>query len=336
MIRPLQLRQKPPINLDSFNCGIEELALSELRKSRDSCKAQTQLTSKMQTPRILITGATGNIGTELAKLLSAQKVPFRAMVRSSKGVDRLAGLEGVELVTGDFNNEESVARAVKDVAQAFLLTNSSEQAETQQSTFVDVARRAGIKHIVKLSQWAADVNSPVRFLRYHAAVEQRIKDSGLAYTFLRPNLFMQGLLAFSESIVKQGKFFAAIGDGRVSAVDVRDIAAVAAAALTEDGHEGRIYDLTGPEALTHQEIAGKLSDALDRQIEFIDVPPEAMRGALAAAGLPNWQADGLIEDYAHYSRGEASGVATGVQEATRKPPRSFDDFARDYTPVFLS
>jgi len=290
---------------------------------------------KSKAPRILITGATGNVGTELAKMLSAQEVPFRAMVRSIKEVDRLAALEGVELVTGDFNDESSVASALKDVQQAFLLTNSSEQAETQQSTFVDAASRAGTKHIVKLSQWAADAKSPVRFLRYHAMVERRIKDSGIAYTFLRPNLFMQGLLGFRESIAKQRKFFAAIGDARISAVDVRDIAAVAAVALTKAGHEGKTYNITGPEALTHREMAEKLSDALSRKIEFVDVSPEAMRGALAAAGVPDWQADGLIEDYAHYSRGEASEVATGVLEATGKPPRSFDDFARDYAPAFL-
>jgi len=289
---------------------------------------------KSRTPTILITGATGNIGTELTKLLSAQKVPFRAMVRSIKETDALAALDGAELVAGDFNDETSVASALKDVERAFLLTNSSEQAETQQSRFVDAATRAGIKHIVKLSQWAADSNSPVRFLRYHAAVEQRIKDSGIAYTFLRPNLFMQGLLAFREPIARQGQFFAAIGDGRISAVDVRDIAAVAAAALTEDGHEGKTYNITGPEALTHQEMAEKLSEALSRQIQFVDVPPEAMRGALAAAEFPDWQADGLIEDYAHYSRSEASEVATGVHEATGKPPRSFDNFARDYAPAF--
>lgn len=289
---------------------------------------------KSKAPAILITGATGNIGTELTKLLSAQKVPFRAMVRSIEEANTLAALGGAELIAGDFNDEETVASALKDAERAFLLTNSSEQAETQQSTFVGAARRAGVKHVVKLSQWAADPNSPVRFLRYHAAVEQKIKDSGIAYTFLRPNLFMQGLLGFREPIVKQGKFFAAIGDAGISAVDVRDIAAVAAAALTGDGHEGKTYHITGPEALTHQEMAEKLSAALGRRIQFVDVAPEAMRGALAAAGFPDWQADGLIEDYAHYARGEASEVGTGVQDATGKPPRSFADFARDYASAF--
>lgn len=289
--------------------------------------------TKSKTPTILITGATGNVGTELIKQLAARKVPFRAMVRAITEKP-LADVESAEIVRGDFNDQQTVTDAMNGIERAFLLTNSSKQAETQQSKFVEAASRAGIKHIVKQSQWAADLNSPVRFLRYHAAVEQKIKDAGIAYTFLRPNLFMQGLLGFRETIVKHGKFFAAIGNAKISAVDVRDIAAVAAAALTEDDHEGKTYNLTGPEALSHQEMAEKLADALNRQIQFVDISPEAMRETLISVGFPTWQADGLIEDYAHYSRGEASEVALGVQDATSKPPRSFDDFARDYAPAF--
>lgn len=255
------------------------------------------------------------------------------MVRSSKRADQLSALQGAELVHGDLNEAKSIANALEDVDQAFLLTNSSELAEVQQVTFVDVAKRTGVKHIVKLSQWAYP-DSPVRFLRYHAAVEQKIRESGIAYTFLRPNLFMQGLLAFRDTIVGQGKFFAAAGDARISAVDVQDIAAVAAAALTEEGHRGITYDLTGPEALTHGEMAEKLSEAVDRKIRYVDVPPQAMMEALIKVGLPRWQVDGLIEDYAHYRRGEASTIATGVHDATGAPPKSFDDFARDYAPAF--
>jgi uncharacterized protein YbjT (DUF2867 family) len=284
---------------------------------------------------ILITGATGNIGRELTKELSAQKISFRAMVRASKkNAGAIAELEGAEIVTGDFNDTKSLAYALEGMDRAFLLTNSSEQAEDQQSAFVAVAESAGVKHIVKLSQWAADKDSPVRFLRYHAAVENRIKESGIGYTFLRPNLFMQGLLAFRDTIATQGKFFAAAGDARISAVDVRDIAAVAAAAVTQDGHEGKTYDLTGPEALTHGDMAEKLSKAAGREIKYVDVPEEAMMEALLNVGLPRWQVDGLIEDYAHYRRGEASAIASGVHDATGASPRSFDDFARDYAPAF--
>jgi uncharacterized protein YbjT (DUF2867 family) len=289
---------------------------------------------RSKTPTILITGATGNVGKELTKTLSAQLVRFRVMVRSKKGIEAVKALGVVDVVIGDFDDPESLTRALEGVDRAFLLTNSSERAEAQQSTFVDVASRAGVKHIVKLSQWAADMDSPVRFLRYHAAVEQKLSESGMSYTFLRPNLFMQGLLAFRDSIVKQGKFFAAAGDAKISAVDVRDIAAVAAAALTGLGHEEKIYDLTGPEALTHGEMAEKLSAAIGREIQYVDIPPESMMDALLGFGMPQWQAAGLIEDYAHYRRGEALAVATGVQDATGSPPRSFDDFARHYASAF--
>ena len=146
---------------------------------------------------------------------------------------------------------------------------------------------------------------------------------------------MQGLLGFKDSIVHQHKFFAAAGDAGITAVDIRDIAAVAAAALTQEGHEGKIYNITGPEALTHQQMAEKLSTALGQPIQFVNVPPEAMREALLHAGFPEWQKEGLIEDYAHYRRGEAATVASGLQEATGKSPGTFDDFARDYAPAFF-
>ena len=290
--------------------------------------------SKASTPSILITGATGHIGRELTKSLSAQNIPFRAMVRSAKGVETVGALGCSEAAIGDFDDPELLARAMEAIQRAFLLTNSSEYAETQQSNFVDVAQRAGVKHIVKLSQWAADANSPVRFLRYHAAVEQHIKESQMAYTFLRPNLFMQGLLTFRESIMAQGKFFAAAGTAQISAIDVRDIAAAAVAALTEDRHEGKTYDLTGPEALSHGEMAEKLSQALQRQVEYVDVPETTMKEALLSFGIPLWQADGIVEDYAHYRRGEASTIASGVKYATGASPRSFDIFARDFAPAF--
>ncbi len=284
--------------------------------------------------KILLSGATGNVGSELAKALSQRGVQFRAMVRLPESAGGLASLPGVELVRGDFDDGATLARALQGVERAFLLTSSSERAEAQQLTFVEAARAAGVRHIVKLSQWAADRSSPVRFLRYHAAVETAIRDAGMAYTFLRPNLFMQGLLAFRASIATKGQFFAAAEDAKISATDVRDIAAVAVAALVEQGHEGKVYDLTGPAALTHAEMAAQLASALGRPVAFVNVSADAMRGALLAVGLPEWQTEGLLEDYAHYRRGEAAAVASGVQDATGKLPRTFAAFARDHASAF--
>jgi len=285
----------------------------------------------MKQANMLITGATGNIGTILTQQLSAQGIPFRAMVKTTNDAARaLHALPGAEAVIADFNDPGSIAKALQGVEKVFLLTSSSEQTEKWQKDFVAVAKENGVQHIVKLSQLHANVTSPVRFLRYHAAVENSIRDSGMDYTFLRPNLFMQGLLGFRDPIVHQGKFFATAGDAPISLVDPRDIAAVAALALTTPGHAGKIYDITGPESLTHAELAAKLSTALGRPISYVNVTSEQLLQALSQVGFPLWQAEGLIEDYAHYARGEAAAISPVVQQLTGHAPRSFDAFLQDY------
>ena len=291
---------------------------------------------------ILVTGATGSNGTEILKRLATRNVQVRAMVRNRQRASAIPGsmaakgiaVPNIEVVEADFDRPETLLAVLTGVERAFLLTNSSEHAEAQQIAFVDAAKQSGVKHIVYLSQFETDATSPVRFLRYHAAVEAALQASGMAYTFLRPNLFMQGLLNFRSTIATQNTFYAAASDAKVSAVDVRDIAEVAVAALTETGHEGKIYDLTGPQALTHAEMAEYLSTALGRQITFVDISPEAMHETLLGIGLPIWQADGLLEDYAHYRRNEASTVTSGVRDAIAKDPRSFEAFARDYATMF--
>lgn len=287
-----------------------------------------------QTPSILIVGATGNVGSELSKIINTKGIAFRALVRDPGKTGNLPALEHAQIVPGDLGNRQQIRASLEGIDRVFLLTNSSEEAETLQTNFLDEAKQSGIRHIVKLSQFAASTESPVRFLRYHAAVEQKIQASGMDYTFLRPNLYMQGLLGFRQLIASQGKFFAAIGDARISAIDVRDLAAVAAEALTGTGHKNKIYDLTGPEALTHEEMAVRLSEGTSNPIRFFSIWPDEMRQALLAVGFPVWQADGLIEDYAHYARGEASVISPAVLEVTGRSARTFAEFARDYAPLF--
>lgn len=282
---------------------------------------------------ILITGATGTVGSEVVKRLSAQGVQVRAVTRGLRKAEA-SPLPHVRFVQGDFDDPESMRRACAGVDRAFLLTNLTERAEQQQIAFTRVAQQSGVRHVVKLSQLHADANAPERFLRYHGTVEAAIRASGLTFTFLRPNLYMQGLLNFRQSIRQQGAFFVAAGDARISAVDVRDLADVAVAALTGPGHDNKVYSLTGPDALTFVDMAHQLSQAVGRSITYVDVPPEAMRAALADLGFPAWQADGLLEEFAMYRRGAAAGVEAGVREALGRPPRSFDEFARDHAPLF--
>jgi uncharacterized protein YbjT (DUF2867 family) len=281
---------------------------------------------------VLVTGATGNTGSPLLPMLEARGVSVRAMIRSAADEARVAQ-GSASPVVADFDDRVSLEAALNGVTRAYLVTPSSAAAQEQQIRFAEVATQAGVTHIVLLSQYASDENSPVRFLRYHAAVERRIRELGIGFTFLRPNLFFQGLFAFAGTIAGEGRFFAPIGDARVSAVDVRDIAAVAVAALTEPGHDGKTYTITGPAAITHSEIAEALSAATGRKIAFVDVPPDAFRGSLEGV-LPEWQLDGLLEDYEHYVRGEAAAVLPTVAEVTGHEPRDISRFARDYADVF--
>lgn len=282
---------------------------------------------------VLVTGATGNTGRAVVDALARSGALVRAMVRAEADRSRLP--DDIPTVVADFDDEASIATALKGTGQAYLVTPSSERVEEQQKRFADLAAEAGIHHLVVLSQLGADEHSPDRFLRYHGAVEQHVRGLGIAWTFLRPNLFFQGLLSFASTIASQGRFFAPVGDARVSAVDVRDIAAVAAVALTEGGHEGATYTLTGPAAITHPEIANALSAALGRDITFVDVTPEAFADTLRGI-LPPWQVDGLVEDYAHYQRGEAASVSLAVAELTGKRPIDVQQFARDYASAFTS
>src|SRR5262249_33879192 len=214
----------------------------------------------------------------------------------------------------------------------FLLTNSTERTEAQQIAFVEAAQAQRVGHVVYLSQLAADQQSPVRFLRYHGAVEAALRNSTVGWTFVRPNLILQAYIPF----VAQGALQAPTGDAGVSVVAARDIAAVAAAALTEDGHVGKTYPVTGPAAVIHAEIATELGEAIGRTVRFESIPPEVFLAALTGAGMPKWQAEGLVEDYAHYDRGEASAVSPDVAQVTGTSPRSLRDFARDYSAAFQS
>lgn len=183
-----------------------------------------------------------------------------------------------------------------------------------------------------LSQLGSVVDSPMRFLRYHAAVEQHALASGLEVSALRPNLFMQGPFAVSGIVRSTGVLPAPIGDARVSLVDVRDIGETSAHALISSASLGTLT-LTGPESLTHSELAGRLSSTTGDEIRSEDVPP-AEFGEMLAGVLPPWQVDGLLEDYARYARGEAAELSSAVPDVLGRPARSFAGFAREHAAAF--
>ncbi|MBE1877798.1 SDR family oxidoreductase [Myceligenerans pegani] len=283
----------------------------------------------MNAPTVLVTGATGTVGSALVPALRVRGLGVRAMTRHA-GRD----IDGAETVVADLKDPVSLAAALDGVDAVFLNSPSAEDAAAVQIRFADLAREAGVQRLVLLSQYAATADSPVRFLRWHAEVESHVRRIGLDHTVLRPNLYLQGLFGMAATIA-QGWFGAPIGDATVSAIDTRDIAESAAAVLAGTGHDGRTYTLTGPRAVSHHEIARALSDVTGRDITFRDVPADRFAAMLSGI-LPPWQVNGLVEDYAHYARGEASEVHSSVADLTGRPARDLTDFARDHAAVFAA
>jgi uncharacterized protein YbjT (DUF2867 family) len=282
---------------------------------------------------ILVTGATGHIGSELVRLLADQGAPARALVHSP---DKAAPIQrlGLETAVGDYQQPDTLDAAMKGCDQLFLLSPPTPRQPQQEQQVIDAARRAGVEHVVKQSVPWAGPDAPLVFSRWHGQVEQHLAQSGLAYTLLRPNNFMQNFLMSAQQVADQGILYGMFGDGRIAFVDTRDIAAVAAELLTNPGHQGASYTLTGPEALTAAEVAERLSGATGRQVRYVDVGPDAFRQALAGAGMPGWLVDGVVEGNTMLAAGHAATVTDEVARLTGRPPRTFAQFAADHQVAF--
>jgi uncharacterized protein YbjT (DUF2867 family) len=277
---------------------------------------------------ILVTGASGTVGSEVVKALVARGAPVRAGYRS-RPQNVPAGVESVAL---DYDRAETLAPALDGAEAVFLLSSTIGPSELldREARVVDEAKRAGAKRIVKLSVLGA-AEGRFQFARWHRPAEQHVEASGLAWTHLRPNGFMQNLFNYKgETLRGQSTLYAAVGDAAISHVDARDIGEAAAAVLTEGGHEGKAYDLTGPAALTYGQIAEALTAALGRTIRYVPITLEQYRAGAVAAGVPEVYADALADLDRAYAEGVARRVADGVKTLTGRDPISFDAFARDH------
>jgi uncharacterized protein YbjT (DUF2867 family) len=282
---------------------------------------------------ILIIGATGKVGNATMQQLIAMGKPVRALVRSAQKAAAIAG-PGLETVIGDLAQPDALESALQGVTRALLISPRDPNVVELQCRFIDVARSVGSVHIVKLSGLGTALDSPLRTGRWHAQIEAHVKASGLPYTHLHPPYFMQNTLQFAPTIVASGQFSAAMEGAKVAMIDVRDIAAVAVAALTTDGHAGQTYVITGPEALSYADVAWKLSAATGRPVAYQDVPLDVMQQRWLARGLPPWEIEVQTEYNAAFRNGAASMITETVGTVTGKQPRSFDQFAREYLMAF--
>jgi uncharacterized protein YbjT (DUF2867 family) len=282
---------------------------------------------------ILMIGATGLVGSATLRQLTTRGVPVRALVRSAEKAATLAGPD-VETMVGDLERPASLDAALDGVTRALLISPLHPRQVEWQGNFVEAARRVGAVHIVKLSGLGTAHDSPLRSGRWHAQTEQHIADAGLPFTYLHPPFFMQNLLRSAAVIATQGVLVAAMQAGKIAMVDARDVAAVAVAALTSDCHVGKTYTITGPEALSFQEVAQKLAAATGRPVTYQDVPLAAVQQEMVAADLPAWLVEVRMEFATALRDGYAAAATDAVQTVTGQPARTFDAFAREHAAPF--
>jgi len=278
---------------------------------------------------ILVTTA-GKVGSEAARLLATQGVPVRIIVRDG---DKAAALEidGVETFNGDLEVPATIDAAVRDVSGVVLVTAAVVR---QEINVIDSAARAGVKHVVKITT-KASAHSPIALRRDHAQIERALIASGIGYTLLRNNTYMQNFLMTAPGIAKTNSFSSGTGDGGVGHVDVRDVAAVAAeVAGSPSAHAGRTYWLTGPEALTGTEVAAVLSKVLGRTITFHPLTFEQQKQAFIDGGLPEPVADDRARSFALMAEGDLDYITDDVPSILRRPARSFEEFVRDHQAAF--
>jgi (4-alkanoyl-5-oxo-2,5-dihydrofuran-3-yl)methyl phosphate reductase len=279
---------------------------------------------------ILVTGATGTVGREVVTQLLAAGQTVRTMTRNPAK----ARLDArVDVVRGDFEDPASLAAATRAVDRVFSLTTGP-QIGLHEKNLAYAAKIAGVRHIVKLSALGGDGETKNDIRKWHDEGEHAIREAGIPLTVLHPVAFMSNALHWRESIRATGKVFSNYGEGKLPPVHPRDIAAVAVCALTSEGHEGKSYTITGPEALTVGEQVKILANAIGKPIEYVPVPDEAVRAGMEKAGLPSTLINALLPFGEFIRSGKAAKVFHTIQEVTRRQPFTFSDWARENSPAF--
>jgi uncharacterized protein YbjT (DUF2867 family) len=280
---------------------------------------------------VLVTGATGNVGSSVVRELRGGELSIRAFVRNpAKGAEMLGD---VELAVGDFSDRSTLSPAMEGVDQVFLSSGNRPEQVDHEVAVIDAAVAAGVERIVKASTIKAQVGSPLPPCDWHGRIEEHLRRSGVPAVILQSTFYMTNLLASADQI-RDGNLIAPAGDGRIAMIDPRDVGAATAAVLTGEGHDGQTYTLTGPEGITFNRVAEELSAATGRSVRFVDVPDEAARQGLTGAGLPDWLVDHLSKLFELIRRGELENTTNTVRALTGREPRPFGEFARHHAGLF--
>ena len=281
---------------------------------------------------ILITGATGQVGSAALNALAAGGAEVRALVRRPSG---FAGPEGVQVVQGGFDDDRSLAGALAGVDVMLLAGRDSPDSVAQHRRVLAQARRAEVRHIVKLSAIGASPESPIALMREHNEVDEEVQKGPASWTLLKPHLYMQNLLRAADA-VREGRLAAPMGHARFPLVDTRDVGAAAAVALGNPAaHAGKAYALTGPVAQSYDDVAAAFATVAGHAVAYEPVAPEDFQGRLLGAGMPDWRAFDLAHIASAYSAAE-NAISPDLPMLLGREPRSLSEFLDDHRNAFSS
>jgi uncharacterized protein YbjT (DUF2867 family) len=283
---------------------------------------------------ILVPGATGESGAAVVREFVRRGLPVRALVRDRAKVGADVPSD-VEVVEGDLAKQETLGDALADVETVLLISTALPDLVQTQTSFIDSAKKAGVRHIVKFSGMGCWPDAEFRFARMHADIESYLEQSGLAWTHLRPSTFMSDYFREIPSISADGILALPMKDARIAPVDSEDIAKIAVSLLHGDGHEGKRYEITGPESLTVDEVAAAISSAIGKSVRYVDIDPDEKSRAMRAAGVPAYFTDAMYELFSQRRKGpDESRVNLSTHRSFDVSPTPFAEFARRNASVF--
>lgn len=288
------------------------------------------------TQKILVVGATGNVGSGVLAALVARGADVRGLAHSEAGL-AVIRQAGAEPVAGELTEPSSLKSAFDGVDTAFVLTRGMDNQVEMAANAIEAARRAAVRRIVRLSAFVPEPALSTILGRQHEKIDEALKAAGVAYTILRPTFFMQNILGGAQAIAAKGVMYLPFGNGRAGIIDVRDIVDVAVEVLlSPEGHEGHTYTLTGPASISMHDVANALTRGLGREVKYVDVPVQAGVDSMVSMGMPKFMADTYGELFVNFAKGGADRATGDVEMVTGHPARSIDEFAGDFAPAFLA
>ena len=281
---------------------------------------------------ILLTGATGRVGSAAAKALARANIPFRALVRDP---DKVAfDPDAAEIVQGDLNDPAIVEQALQGVSRALIVMgNHPDQAKLERQ-FASLAADAGVSHLVKVSSMEAAPDATATLPKNHYDTEQHIASLGVDWTFLRPNYYMQNMLMYAGSIARTNSFALPLGTAKTAMIDSRDVGEVAAVVLTGEGHAGQAYRLTGPAMMDFHEVAARMGTVLERPVSYVAQSPEVFREVLGQFIQSVWQLDAVCELFAEIAAGSLEEQHSTTADLLGRPAVDLETFTRQFAGAF--